>query len=176
MVEVIAVMQIRDIKCDEVVQMRQSKIAVLEMIGRSTEDEGETDIKTVNMTREERKKEQWQGTRGDKDSRRGGNGYGTARGGNDYGRSDYGKQGRGYERRVCHQWTNNGHCRFGGECRFEHDKADRKKDTGKGNVKGVNRVNATQQCDSDREEEDEEEGDSDDSDTRKRKVLENMRN
>jgi len=84
------------------------------------------------------------------------------------------KEARGYERRVCHQWTNNGHCRFGGECRFEHDKADRKKDTGKGNVKGVNRVNATQQCDSDREEEDEEEGDSDDSDTRKRKVLENM--
>ena len=84
------------------------------------------------------------------------------------------KQGRGYDRRVCHQWTNNGHCRFGGECRFEHDKADRKKDTGKGNVKGVNRVNATQQCDSDKEEEDEEEGDSDDSDTRKRKVLENM--
>ena len=60
MVEVIAGMQIRDIKWDEVVQMRQSKIAVLEMIGRSTEDEGETDIKTVNMTKEESKKEQWQ--------------------------------------------------------------------------------------------------------------------
>ena len=60
------------------------------------------------------------------------------------------------------------------QCRFEHDKADKKKDTGKGNVKGVNRVNATQQCDSDREEEDEEEGDSDDSNTRKRKVLEKM--
>ena len=174
MVEVIAGMQIRDIKWDEVVQMRQSKIAVLEMIGRSTEEEGETDIKTVNMTKEESKKEQWQGTRGDKDSRRGGNGYGNTRGRNDYGRSDYGKQGRGYERRVCHQWTNNGHCRFGGEYRFEHDKADRKKETGKGNVKGINRVNATQQCDSDREEEDEEEGDSDDSNTRKRKVLENM--
>ena len=169
MVEVIAGMQISDIKWDEVVQMRKSKIAVLEMIGRGAEDEGETETKIVNMMREENKKEQ--GTRGDKDSRRGGNGYGNAKG---FGRSDYGKQGRGYERRVCHQWANNGQCRFGGECRFEHDKTDRKKDTGKGNMKGVNRVNSTQHYNSDSEEEDEEEGDSDGSDTRKRKVLEKM--
>jgi hypothetical protein len=96
MVEVITGTQIVDIKWEDVVEMRKSKIAVLQMIGRSTEDEDETDTKTVNMMKEENKKEQSLG--GNKANTRGGNGYGNARGRSDYGRSEYRNQAR--KRRV----------------------------------------------------------------------------
>ena len=86
------------------------------------------------------------------------------------------KQGKGGYKAPCHQWTYNQRCRFGDECRFEHDKMDsnRKKEKGKGHMKGGHKVHMTQQGDSESEDEDEEEGDSDGSDTRKRKVLEKM--
>jgi len=169
MVENIATMQIVNIKWEEVVEMRKSKMAVLQMIGGSTEDEVETEIKTVNMMREENKKEQWRGASG-----RGGNGYGNGRG-----RSDYRNQGRGYKTTgACHSWTDSQRCRFGDECRFEHIKPDntRKKENEKGHKKGGFRVNMTQQKERESDDEDEEEGDSDDneSETRKRKVLETM--
>jgi hypothetical protein len=173
MVEVITGTQIVDIKWEDVVEMRKSKIAVLQMMGRSTEDEDEEGTKTVNMMKEENKKEQ--GFGGSKASIRGGNGsYGNARGRSDYGRSEYGI--RGGNKAPCHQWTYNQRCRFGDECRFEHDKTDinRKKEKGKSNMKGVHRVHMTQQSERESEDEDEEDGDSDESDTRKRKVLEKM--
>lgn len=175
MVETISTMQIVDIKWEEVVEMRKSKMAVLQMIGGSTEEGDEKEIKTVvNMMREENKKEQGRGGNGYGASGRGGNGYGNGRG-----RSDYRNQGRGYKTTgACHAWTDNQRCRFGDGCRFEHIKTDngRKKENEKGHKKGEHRVNMTRQHEKERDDEDEEDGDSEDdgSETRKRKVLETM--
>lgn len=122
-------MQIIDIKWEEVVEMRKSKIAVLQIIGWSTEDEDETEIKTVKMMNEENKKEQGRGA-----SVRGGNGYGNARG-----RSDHRNRGREYKTTgACHAWADTQRCRFGDECRFEHAKSDniRKIENDKGHKKG----------------------------------------
>lgn len=169
MVETIAAIKIVDIKWEEVVEMRKSKMAVIQMIGGSMGDE--TEIKSVNMMREESKKEQWRGASG-----RGGNGYGNARG-----RSDHRNQGRGYHFKstgACHAWTFNQKCRFGDECRFEHIKPDntKTKENEKGHKKGGYRVNLTRQQGQESDDEDEKEGDSgdDESETRKRKVLETM--